>query len=390
VVLAFVYYECPMLCTQVLNGCQRAVGARRDGRPRVRGGHRQLRPARDAGGWPGKKKAYIDRYKRHGAEQGFHFLTGSEAAIEALTDAAGFKYAWDEETQQFAHASGFVVATPDGKLSRYFFGIEYAPRDIKFALMESSAGRIGSLVDQVMLYCYHYDPTTGSYVRGMKAVRLGGAFTLLALGVRGCGASARTRAPGTDICSFGIPLFPEQASTFARDVDALYLFIIAVSAFFALAVIGGGGGLRHQVYRRGTPRGGGAHRGQPAPGAAVEHHPDHDLDGDVRVGRLEVFYTVRTPPAEALQIYAVGKQWMWKFQHLEGQREINELHVPVGRPVKVTMTSEDVHPQPVLPVVPHQDGRHSRPLHAAVVRGHEAWASTTSSAPSTAAPTTRG
>lgn len=183
VVLTFVYYECAMLCSQVMNGVTSALSALDETAGRdfevvaVSFDPRDTPMAAAA-----KKKAYVDRYGRQGAEQGFHFLTGSEASIKALTDAAGFKYAWDEETQQFAHASGFVVATPDGTLSRYFFGIEYAPRDIKFALVESSAGRVGSLVDQVLLYCYHYDPKTGSYsFVAMKAVRLGGAFTLLAL-----------------------------------------------------------------------------------------------------------------------------------------------------------------------------------------------------------------
>jgi protein SCO1/2 len=183
VVLAFVYYECAMLCSQVLNGMTSALMTLDETAGRE---YEVVAVSFDPRDTPmaatAKKKAYIDRYGRQGAEQGFHFLTGSEASIKALTDAAGFKYAWDEETQQFAHASGFVVATPDGKLSRYFFGIEYAPRDIKFALIESSAGRVGTLVDQVMLYCYHYDPKTGSYsFVAMKAVRLGGAFTLLAL-----------------------------------------------------------------------------------------------------------------------------------------------------------------------------------------------------------------
>jgi len=129
-----------------------------------------------------KKAAHVDRYGRTGSASGFHFLTGDEASIRALTDAVGFSYTWDEKTQQYAHASGFVVATPEGRLSRYFYGIEYAPRDLKFALIESSAGRIGSIVDQVLLYCYHYDPKIGSYsFMAMRAIRLGGAFTLLAL-----------------------------------------------------------------------------------------------------------------------------------------------------------------------------------------------------------------
>jgi protein SCO1/2 len=183
VVLAFVYYECPMLCSQVMNGITSALTALDE---RVGADFEVVAVSFDPRETPmlaaAKKKSYVDRYNRDGAEHGFHFLTGSEASIKALTAAAGFKYAWDEQTQQFAHASGFAVATPAGKLSRYFFGIEYAPRDIKFALIESSAGRVGSLVDQILLYCYHYDAGTGSYsFVAMKAVQLGGAFTLLAL-----------------------------------------------------------------------------------------------------------------------------------------------------------------------------------------------------------------
>lgn len=183
VVLAFVYYDCTMLCSQVLNGVTSALVALDETAGRdfevlaVSFDPRDTAVAAAA-----KKKSYVDRYNRPGSERGFHFLTGSEASITALTEAAGFKYAWDERTQQFAHASGFVVATPQGRLSRYFFGIEYAPRDLKFALIESSAGRVGNVIDQVLLYCYHYDPKTGSYsFVAMKAVQLGGAFTLLAL-----------------------------------------------------------------------------------------------------------------------------------------------------------------------------------------------------------------
>lgn len=183
VVLAFVYYDCPMLCSQVMNGVTSALIALDETAGRdfevvaVSFDPRDTPIAAAA-----KKKSYVDRYGRFGSEDGFHFLTGTESSVKALTEAAGFKYAWDARTQQFAHASGFVVATPQGKLSRYFFGIEYAPRDLKFALIESSAGRVGSLIDQVLLYCYHYDPASGSYsFVAMKAVRLGGALTLLAL-----------------------------------------------------------------------------------------------------------------------------------------------------------------------------------------------------------------
>jgi protein SCO1/2 len=183
VILAFVYYECPMLCTQVLNGLttsltvlEESVGREFD----------VVAVSFDPRETPvlasGKKKTYVDRYKRPASTGGWHFLTGTEASIKALTGAAGFHYTWDEKTQQFAHPSGIVVATPEGRVSRYFFGIEYASRDVKFALIESSAGKIGNAIDQLLLYCYHYDPATGAYgFVAMGAVRIAGAVTLLAL-----------------------------------------------------------------------------------------------------------------------------------------------------------------------------------------------------------------
>ena len=183
VVLAFVYYECPMLCTQVLNGLvsglsvlDQTVGKEFDV-VAISFDARETSVMAAA-----KKAAYLDRYGRPGAERGWHFLTGDEGNIRRVTDTAGFHYAWDEQTQQFAHASGVIVATPDGRLARYLFGIEYPPRDLKFALMESSEGRIGSVVDQVLLYCYHYEPATGGYsLAAMNAVRLGGVVTVVAL-----------------------------------------------------------------------------------------------------------------------------------------------------------------------------------------------------------------
>jgi protein SCO1/2 len=182
-ILAFVYYECPMLCTQVLNGLttsltvlQETVGREFDVIAV------SFDPRETAALASGKKKAHLDRYKRPESADGWHFLTGSEESIKALTGAAGFQYVWDDATQQFAHPSGIVVTTPQGRVSRYFFGIDYAARDVKFALMESSAGKIGSAIDRLLLYCYHYDPATGSYgFVAMGAVRLGGVVTLLAL-----------------------------------------------------------------------------------------------------------------------------------------------------------------------------------------------------------------
>ena len=183
VILAFVYYECPMLCTQVLNGLSGVL----DVMPESVGREFDVVTVSfDPRETPllaaAKKKTYMDRYKRPTAAQGWHFLTGDQASITSLTEAAGFHYAWDERTSQFGHASGVVVVTPDGRLSRYFFGIDYAARDVRFALIESSEGRIGAVADKLLLYCYHYDPDTGRYgFVVMRAVRIGGAATLAAL-----------------------------------------------------------------------------------------------------------------------------------------------------------------------------------------------------------------
>ncbi len=183
VVLAFVYYECPMLCNQILNGLVSSIGVLDE---TVGKDFDVVAVSFDARETPvmaaAKKASYVDRYQRPGTDAGWHFLTGDEANIRRVTDTAGFHFSWDEATQQFAHASGIMVVTPDGRLARYLFGIEYAPRDLKFAMMESSAGRIGSVVDQVLLYCFHYEPTTGSYsLVAMNAVRLGGALTMVML-----------------------------------------------------------------------------------------------------------------------------------------------------------------------------------------------------------------
>ncbi len=183
VVLAFVYYECPMLCNQILNGLVSSIGVLDETAGKDFDVVAISFDARETPVMAAAKKAtYLDRYGRAGTEKGWHFLTGDDANIKRVTDTAGFSFAWDANTQQFAHASGIMVVTPDGRLARYLFGIEYPPRDLKFAMMESSEGRIGSVVDQVLLYCYHYEPTTGSYsLAAMNTVRLGGAVTMVAL-----------------------------------------------------------------------------------------------------------------------------------------------------------------------------------------------------------------
>lgn len=183
VVLALVYYGCPMLCTQVLNSLA--------GTLRVL----SLEPARDfevvtvsfdpretPALAAAKKVAALERYPRAGAAAGWHFLTGSQESIDRLAAAVGFRYVWDQTLAQFAHPAGVVVLTPEGLIARYLFGLEFGPRDLRFAIVDASAGRVGTPVDQVLLYCYHYDPAAGRYgFAVMSAIRIAGAATVLAL-----------------------------------------------------------------------------------------------------------------------------------------------------------------------------------------------------------------
>jgi protein SCO1/2 len=184
VILTLVYYECPMLCTEVLNGLVRTL--------KVVG----LEPGKDFSlvtvsfnprETPQlaaeKKRSYIQRYQQPAAASAWHFLTGEEASIDALTSAVGFQYYWDQAIDQYAHATGIMVVTPDRKLAKYFFGIEFSPRDLRLALVQASGGRIGTPVDQVLLYCYHYDASQGRYgLAVLRLIRLGGVVTLVVLG----------------------------------------------------------------------------------------------------------------------------------------------------------------------------------------------------------------
>ena len=184
VVLALVYYECPMLCTQVLNGL---VGSL-DALTFTSGQHFDVVAISfDAGETPAmaaaKRAAYLKRYGRPGSETGVHFLTGREDDIRRVTDAVGFHFKYDPVIDQYAHPAVITVLTPEGKVSRYLFGIEFAPVDFRLALVEAAAHRIGTAIDQMLLFCYHYDPESGKYGFAItNIVRLGGVLTVLALG----------------------------------------------------------------------------------------------------------------------------------------------------------------------------------------------------------------
>jgi protein SCO1 len=183
VVLVPAYYRCPQLCGLVQNGIASALRALRlDVGRDFQVVTFSFDPAEPAELAATKKAAMLDAYRRPGSEGGFHFLTGDAESIRRLTEAIGFRYAYDEARREFAHASGIVVATPGGTVSHYLYGVEFAPRDLKLALVEASAGRLGSAVDRLMLFCFMYDPATGRYSRlALGAVRAGGIATLLLL-----------------------------------------------------------------------------------------------------------------------------------------------------------------------------------------------------------------
>jgi protein SCO1/2 len=185
VILVLVYYTCPMLCNQELNGL---IGTLKTLSFSAGREFNVVAVSFDPRDTPetamAKKQAYVTRYQRATAESGLHFLTGADSSIQALTEAVGFHYRFDSETNQYVHASGIMVVTAEGKLSRYFYGIDYSPRDVRLGLVEASDNKIGSPVDQILLFCYHYDPVTGKYGPViMNVIRLGGLVTFVGVAI---------------------------------------------------------------------------------------------------------------------------------------------------------------------------------------------------------------
>jgi protein SCO1/2 len=184
VILNFVYYRCPMLCTQVLNGLLKSSQALKF----TLGDEYEIVSIsidpRETPQMAAEKKArYVKSYRREGADKGWHFLTADEATIQRLTDIAGFRYQYDPASDQYAHASGIMLVTPDGRIARYFYGIDYHPTDLRLGLVETSQGKIGTSVDQVLLLCFHYDPKTGRYgIVISRVIQLAGIATILILG----------------------------------------------------------------------------------------------------------------------------------------------------------------------------------------------------------------
>jgi cytochrome c oxidase subunit 2 len=363
VILVLAYYDCPMLCTLVLNGLTESLTELKFN---VGQEFNIITVSFDPREKPElaaeKKETYVRRYGRAGASLGWHFLTGDEANIKRLAEAVGFHYAYDSESGQFAHASGIMVLTPEGKVSRYFYGIEYRPRDLRLGLVEASNNRIGSLADQVLLLCYHYDIATGKYAPlAVNTMRLAGALTVavLALAIfvmlRKERSKRKEKVDGDEkektapvfsshllpLAFYLLPLLPESASTEASQVDGLFYFLLGLCGFVAAGVI---------IliiyfavkYRRRTEDQLALTSSAPKWVELMWTIIPLVIFIGIFIWGARVYFALARPPEDAIEINVVAKQWMWKFQQPEGQREINELHVPVNRPVKLTLVSEDV------------------------------------------------
>jgi protein SCO1/2 len=185
VILTLVYYNCPMLCTQVLNGLDRSLkqiplDLGKDFNVVTVSIDPTERPVLAEA----KQAMYTGMYGRPGAEQGWHFLTGDQPEIKALAQAVGFRYAYDPDSKQYAHASVIMLLTPSGRMARYIYGIQYPERDLRLGLIEASQGKISSPVDQILLFCYHYDPHTGKYgLLISRVIQLLGGLTILIGGI---------------------------------------------------------------------------------------------------------------------------------------------------------------------------------------------------------------
>ena len=343
VIVALVYYNCPMLCTLVLNGLtETLIEQKFNVGDQFEVVTISIDPRESPALAQQKKNTYLTRYGRNGAADGWHFLTGDEQNITRVATAVGFHYRFDPATGQFAHPSGIIVSTPQGKIARYFYGIDYSALDVRFGLIEAAQERIGSPVDQVLLLCYHYDPKSGKYNSlAMGLVRTGGVLTVLALGFLFIALSRKKHTTLNSCALILLPLFPTAASTEADNVDALFIFLLCLCGLVALVVCVLIVYFAVRYRRRSDD--------QLARWAGTVSWMEWSwtiapviIFTGIFLWGVKLYFAAVRPPPDAIEINVVAKQWMWKFQHPEGQREIDELHVPVGRPVKLRVISQDV------------------------------------------------
>ena len=305
-------------------------------------------------------------------ERRWHFLSGAPADISRLAQSVGFHYGYDEATHQYAHPAGFALITPEGRIARYFFGFDFSADQLGSAFDQAARRRIASPIERLLLACFHDQLRSGVYTRphrrgpGVMAVLV--VVALLALTSILLRRARRRRTAESDHGL--VPFFPDRASTIASKIDNLYFAWLALSGVVALAVA---------VlivwfvvrYRRGRAP---ADIGDPV--RMIEDVP-HQIVWTVVPSRRSWACpsaaprsTTRAPPyPERVTIYVVAKQWMWQLEHPEGEREINELHVPVGRPVRADDDLAGRDPQLLDSGVPDQAGRAARAIHDALVHG---------------------
>jgi cytochrome c oxidase subunit 2 len=400
VIFNLAYYTCPMLCTLVLNGVVESTNqldwtlGEQFENVTV-----SIDPSETPALAKAKKENYLHTYKKAGAADHWHFLVGRPENITRLAEAAGFGYRYDPTQKQFIHAAVTMVVTPDGRLSRYLYGIECPPQTLRLALLEAGQGKIGNTIDKLVLYCYHYDPSVGRYSpAAIRIMQVGGALTAGVLGVllfglrlgerrrrrergsKGKGASGGAAAPrgldggGSDGGNSGgtgpngaagiiaalaflpaallagagralaqeRPYFwlPQRASTESGRVDWLFNFILVISLIFFLLVV------TFMVffvvrYRR-------------RPGRGPEQTSTHNLALELTWSIIpfallvlmfafgfKTYLDMNMPPRNAIPILVTGQKWAWQFTYPNGYVD-GVLHVPVNTPISLTLSSEDV------------------------------------------------
>ena len=331
VVLAFVYYGCPMLCLQSLTSLASTLGTLSESLGKD---FEVLSVSIDPRETPAiarvKKAHYVERSAKPSIAPNWHFLTGTDDNIRRLTKAAGFRYVWDEKVQQYAHPAGIIVATPQGMVSRYLFGIDYGPRDLRLSVLDALRK---TLARRWPRHCSIATTTTprgadtasqsyGSF--DWRAPRR--CFRLQRLSSSGRGESEG----GAGSFMLGFPLFPDSASTIAEEVDSLYFFLVGLSVVLSLLIASLVVFFAIRFRRRHADEVGAQVHG----GLLLELGwtvVPFVITMIIFLWGAKVFFKMANAPDETLNIYVVGKQWMWKVQHAAGQREINELHIPLGR-----------------------------------------------------------
>ncbi|MCH5372960.1 MAG: cytochrome c oxidase subunit II [Planctomycetes bacterium] len=367
VILSLNYSDCPMLCTLQLNGL---VDALIDVPLTPGQDFEVLSVSIDPAETPQRarltKQTYVKAYGRTETAAGWHFWVGKQASIDRLADAVGFRYRFVPERNEFSHAAALMICTPAGELSRYLYGVQFDPQTLKLSLIEASEGKIGSAMDQIILYCFHYDAEAGRYGPvAQRIMRLGAGLTLciiliglVPVWLRRSSRSSRQPAdenrstPDAGASSAAmllLPLaqlpggsffFPTRGSAAAESVDDVFYFILWICVvFFAIIV----GVMTYFVLR---------YRQRPGVDAVKTATHSNSLENTrtviptilVGVNFYWVFYgymDMRQPPDNAYEIRVVAKKWNWSFIYPNGNIE-NNLHVPIDRPVQLVMSSEDV------------------------------------------------